>query len=140
MAQILVIDDDKAVGRAIKTLLERGGSAVVHVEDGRSGMEAVARGSFDVVIVDIFMPGLDGIETIKALHRLKPDMPVIAVSGFPFRDGLTTAPDFLGMATELGAAHSLQKPFKPRDLLKLIESCLSQRQRPRSQKTCSGSS
>jgi len=127
MARILVIDDDKAVGAAIKILLEHEGSDVVHVEDGRSGIETTARGSFDVVIVDIFMPGLDGIETIKALHRLKPDMPIIAISGFMFRDGRTRAPDFLGMATEFGAAHSLQKPFKPRDLLKLIESCLAQR-------------
>ena len=125
MTRILIIDDDKAVGTAIKVLLENEGSEVVHAENGRCGLETVKRDEFDVVIVDIFMPGLDGIETIKLLRAVRPDLSIIAISGFLFRDARTPAPDFLGMATELGATCSLRKPFKPRELVDAIETCLA---------------
>jgi CheY-like chemotaxis protein len=124
MPTILVIDDDQAVRTAIKTVLEHEGFEVFVAEDGRTGLEAVQSMAFDVVIVDIFMPGMDGLETIKLFHVRAPRVPIIAISGFMFRDSSVPAPDFLGMATKLGAACALHKPFRPRELTQAVESCL----------------
>jgi CheY-like chemotaxis protein len=123
MSRILVVDDDTAVRGAIKMVLERDGHHVVLAGDGRAGVSAVQSDTFDVVICDIFMPGMDGIETIHAFHQSNPQMPIIAMSGFMFRDGHGPAPDFLALATKLGAACSLRKPFRPQDLLKAVREC-----------------
>jgi CheY-like chemotaxis protein len=123
MSRILVVDDDTAVRGAIKTVLERDGHDVVLAGDGRAGVSAIATDAFDVVICDIFMPGMDGIETIQAFHQSNPHIPIIAMSGFMFRDGHEPAPDFLNLATKLGAACSLRKPFRPQDLLKAVREC-----------------
>ena len=124
MPRILVVDDDKSVRIATQTLLEHDSYEVVVADSGRAGIEALADSTFDVVIVDIFMPGMDGLETIKAFHHHASDVPIIAMSGFMFRNTSAPAPDFLSMSTKLGAAYSLHKPFRPRDLLKAIEACL----------------
>lgn len=71
---------------------------------------------FGLVIVDIFMPGMDGLEAIGALNRHAPETPIIAMSAVLFRDSAKPAPDFLGMAAKLGAASSLHKSLRPRDL------------------------
>lgn len=123
MPRILVVDDDTAVRGAIKTVLERDGHEVVLAGNGRAGVSAVENNAFDVVICDIFMPGMDGIETIHAFHKSNPKMPIIAMSGFTFRDGHEPAPDFLSLATKLGAACSLRKPFRPQELLKAVRDC-----------------
>src|SRR5262245_64476782 len=107
MSRILVVDDDNSVRSAIRTLLEHEGHTVAVAESGRAGLNLLETHVFDVVIVDIFMPGMDGLETIKAFHRHAPSVPIIAVSGFMFRDASAPAPDFLGMATKLGATFSL---------------------------------
>jgi CheY-like chemotaxis protein len=124
MPRILVVDDDLSVRLATQTLLEQEGYDVVIAGCGREGIEAITQTTFDAVIVDIFMPGMDGLETITAFHRHAPGVPVIAMSGFLFRNSSTPAPDFLSMSTKLGAAYSLHKPFRPRDLLEAIEACL----------------
>lgn len=125
MSRVLVIDDDPAVRAVIKIVLERHGFEVITAEDGRSGVAAVADQKFDVVIVDIFMSGMDGLESIRAFNKIAPSLPVIAMSGFLFRDALTPAPDFLAMATKLGAACSLQKPFRSKELLHAVTACLA---------------
>ena len=125
MPRILIVDDDKAVRTAIQVLLEHEGFEVVVVENGRSAIEAATKASIDAAIVDIVMPGMDGLETIKAFDRSAPGLPVVAISGFMFRDSSSPLPDFLGAAKTLGAACGLQKPFRPVALLKALESCLS---------------
>jgi CheY-like chemotaxis protein len=125
MARILVIDDDAAVRTAIATVLKRQGLDVVVVKDGQSGIDAIQQEKFDVVIVDIFMPGMDGLESIRAFKRYAPSVPMIAISGFMFRDSSRPAPDFLAMATKLGAAYSLHKPFRATELLRLVDACLT---------------
>ena len=125
MLRILVVDDDMAVRGAIKMVLEQDGHQVTLAANGRAGVAAVETGSFDLVICDIFMPGMDGIETIHAFHRHNPQMPVIAMSGFMFRDGQSPAPDYLTLSTKLGAAYSLRKPFRPHELLKAVRQCVT---------------
>ena len=124
MASILVIDDDRAVLATIKVLLERAGHAVEAVDNSHTGLQLIESQSFDLLICDIFMPGMDGFETMKHVHQSRPDMPVIVISGLQFSHS-GRPPDFLHMATRLGAVSSLHKPFRPSDLLAAVNGSLS---------------
>ena len=70
------------------------------------------------------MPGMDGFETMRMVRQLRPLIPIIVISGRPISSDEGGAPDFLTMATKLGAVSSLQKPFKPADLLAAVADCL----------------
>ena len=126
MSNILVIDDDPAVRLTIKLVLEREGHDVALAADGRAGMTAIKSGDVDLVIVDIFMPGMDGIETIREVRKHQPGLPAIVISGTSLGGPGLQAPDFLAMAVKLGAVRSLQKPFKPRDIITAVEQCLGE--------------
>ena len=80
--------------------------------------------AFALVIADIFMPGMDGIETVRALRLRQPSLPIIVVSGGGSHFRALQASEFLTAALEFGATAVLQKPFKPRQLLETIRSCL----------------
>jgi len=123
VANILVIDDDPAVRMTIKLVLEREGHAVALAGDGLAGMKAIKAGGIDLLIVDIFMPGMDGIETIREVRRHRPSLPTIVISGTSLGG---PAPDFLAMAVKLGAVRSLQKPFKPRDIIGAVGQSLGE--------------
>jgi CheY-like chemotaxis protein len=120
MARVLVIDDDDAVRGAIKLILESNHFEVVAARDGREGVAAANEHPIDIVICDIFMPTMDGIETIRKLRESRPNLPLIAISGSMMRDGLPKAPDYLSMAGKLGAVIQLQKPFRPNELLSAV--------------------
>src|ERR1700730_6082528 len=127
MASILVIDDDRAVFSPVKILLERASHAVEAVDNSLAGLRSLETQTFDLLIVDIFMPGIDGFETIGLGHRSHPEMPIIVISGHQLRSTSPREPDFLYMATKLGAVFSLQKPFKPNDLTTAVTQCLSEK-------------
>lgn len=123
MAKILIIDDDSAVRATIQLLLERAGHSVVAASDGRKGLALFEADDFDLVFLDIFMPGMDGFETMRLVHQQQRRIPIIVISGNPVQSG--SGPDFLTMATKLGAVSSLQKPFKPAELLAAVTGCLA---------------
>jgi CheY-like chemotaxis protein len=125
MASILVIDDDRAVLSTIGLLLERATHAVEAVDNSQTGLQLLGTKDFDLLIVDIFMPGMDGFETMKLVHQSRPKMPIIVISGQQFRLASERKPDFLHMATRLGAVSSLQKPFKPSELMAAVTDSLS---------------
>jgi CheY-like chemotaxis protein len=120
MARILIIDDDEAVRRATTIVLEARGFDVVAIDNGKAGVDAVKAGWFDAVIVDLFMPDMDGLSTTRAIRQHSPDMPIIAVSGFMFRDKCPNMPNFNPMAIEAGATATLYKPFRPSELVQAI--------------------
>ena len=130
MAGILVIDDDRAVLATIKVLLERAAHTVEAVDNSRDGLQLIETRNFDLLIVDIFMPGMDGFETMRLVHQSRPEMPVIVISGQQFTLASDRPPDFLHMATKLCAVSSLQKPFKPAQLMAAVDSSLSDSQCP----------
>jgi CheY-like chemotaxis protein len=130
MGRILVVDDDPLSCTAIRTWLEAENFEVVVTGGGRAGLNALERATFDVLIVDIFTPEMDGLESIRIFHRHAPKMPIIAISGMTFREHHGPAPDFLSMSTSLGAAYCLHKPFDPKDLLQAIGQCLPGRATP----------
>jgi CheY-like chemotaxis protein len=130
MPRILIIDDDDAVRKATVIVLEARGFDVVAVENGQSGVEAVKTAPFDAVIVDIFMPGMDGFATTRAIHQHSPSTPIIAVSGFMFRGRCPTLPDFHPMATEAGAVATLYKPLQPNELVQAVTEAIGSRRVP----------
>jgi len=94
MQRVLLIDDDETVGTATKILLETEGFDVVLAENGRAGLSAMEAGGFDLAIVDLFMPGMDGLETTSRLRRINPTLPIVAMSGFMFRGECPPMPQF----------------------------------------------
>jgi len=133
MARILVIDDEVSVRNTIRSILEHRGHHVVVAEGGQRGVDAIEAYAFDVVIVDIFMPGMDGFQTIKVLRQSAPKVAIIAMSGYAFRQSSWPVPDFLKMACDLGATICLRKPFKIREIIDAVET--SCRARPCEQET-----
>jgi len=132
LAKILIVDDDSAVQTTIRILLERAGHNVVVASDGRKGLAIFEAGDFDLLFLDIFMPGMDGLETMRLIHQKQPLIPIIVISGNPVTWDPGSGPDFLAMATKLGAVCSLQKPFKPAALLAAVADCLEAAKRPSS--------
>lgn len=124
MAQILIVDDDIAVQATIRILLERAGHGVVGAGDGRKALAIFEAGNFDLVFLDIFMPGMDGLETMRLMHLQQPLIPIIVISGRLVDPDPATGPDFLTLATKLGAVSSLQKPFRPAALLAAVAESL----------------
>lgn len=131
MAKILIVDDDAAVQMTIRLLLERAGHSVVTAGDGRKGLAMCQVGDFDLLFLDIFMPGMDGFETMRMVRQQHPQLPIIVISGRPISSEADSAPDFLTMATKLGAVSSLQKPFRPAELLAAVTGCLDAARRGR---------
>jgi CheY-like chemotaxis protein len=123
LAKILIVDDDSAVQATIRLLLERAGHSVVVAGDGRKGLSVFEAGDFDLLFLDLFMPGMDGLETMRLVHEHRPLTPIILISGNPVAEQDAGA-DFLAMASKLGAVSSLQKPFKPAALLAAVASGL----------------
>jgi CheY-like chemotaxis protein len=138
LAKILIVDDDVAVQATIRLILERAGHSVVVAGDGRKGLAIFEAGNFDLLFLDIFMPGMDGLETMRLIHQQQPMMPIIVISGRPIFPDLVPEPDFLTMATKLGAISSLQKPFKPSVLLEMVAGCLEAAKRSPSSSIMAG--
>jgi CheY-like chemotaxis protein len=121
--RILVIDDDACVGTAIQVILAQRQCETVLASRAHAGIHTFRASAFDVVIVDLFMPGMNGLDTIQRIRRASA-VPIIAMSGFRLRNSLDANQDFLGMATLRGATVCLLKPFSPPQLVAAIDRSL----------------
>jgi DNA-binding NtrC family response regulator len=113
-AHVLIIDDEKEL---LKTLAERLGVRGITVETAESGEEAlgiIENTDFDAVVLDLAMPGIDGLETLRRMHEIKPDLQVVLLTGHA-----TVAASIEAM--KLGAVDLLEKPADFQDLLTRIE-------------------
>jgi CheY-like chemotaxis protein len=108
--RILVIEDNLDLRDYLRLALETQGYQVLTARNGEEALGYLNGHPVDVVLTDIFMPEMDGIETIAALRKLFPDIRVIAMSGRP-------GVDYLGVARELGVTRTLRKPFDIEELL-----------------------
>jgi DNA-binding response OmpR family regulator len=117
MKSILVIDDDQDVRSCIRNILEQSGYSVLVAENGSVGIGIFRHNPVDLVIVDLFMPEKEGIETIIELRKGYADLKILAISG-----GIPGyGPDhFLHIAQKLGADSSLDKPFNMQQLLSKV--------------------
>ncbi len=121
MARVLIIDDDPAVRDALGKILLLDGHEVEKAADGRSALTVVAKRPPDLVITDIYMPEMDGIEFLLGLSEAAPDIPVVAVSG-----GAAAPAGFvLEDASQLGAVATLAKPFELDEVRAVVRDVLS---------------
>ncbi|MDR3496572.1 MAG: response regulator [Ancalomicrobiaceae bacterium] len=122
MAAILIIDDDVSVRDALVVILSSNRYDALVASDGPTGLRLFRQVRFDAVVVDIFMPEMDGLATIRAMRLQSPQIPIIAMSGHSVTNG--SHPDFLKMAVKLGATQALQKPFTADELFAALALCL----------------
>jgi CheY-like chemotaxis protein len=120
MTQILVVEDEEFARACIRDLLEEAGYLVSEAGDGKQGIEACRDTRYDLVITDVLMPHIDGVELIQALKDGHSDVPILAISG----GGRVPGDLCLALAGKLGAAATLAKPFSREDLLATVSSCL----------------
>ncbi len=120
MHTILLIEDDEGMRSVIRRLLTREGYRVLEAEDGRAGLNTLESESVDLVITDIIMPEVEGVELILRLRRTHPHLPIIAMSG----GGRLTPDSYLEIALTSGATRALSKPFDMSTLKSMIEELL----------------
>jgi DNA-binding NtrC family response regulator len=112
--RILVVDDDRAILQSLVTILQEKGYDVDSAETGREAIEKSAGRLFNLALLDIKLPDMEGTELLVKIHQTTPRMMKIMITGYP---SLKTAVD----AINLGADAYLLKPVNPKDLLKVVE-------------------
>jgi CheY-like chemotaxis protein len=121
MARILVIDDEELVRETLEIVLEDAGHQIALAEHGKAGLTKLDQGVFDLVITDLFMPVMEGFETMREIRKRDQDIKIIAISG----GGRGSEQElFLEDAQLLGANATLSKPFSNQQLIALIDHLL----------------
>jgi YesN/AraC family two-component response regulator len=115
VACILVVDDDQFVRSLLRAVLERQGHAVIEAENGDNGLQVYQANPTDVVITDMQMPGMDGLEMILELRRTFPTARIIAISGS--KRALSTVQTLV--------QHTLEKPLCMDALLDTVQQLIS---------------
>ncbi|VGO22297.1 response regulator [Pontiella sulfatireligans] len=122
MALILIIDDDPVIQKLFSQFLAGKGYQTAQAANGKEGLRLMEERTPDLVITDILMPEMDGLEILMAIRSQRGDIPVIAISG-----GMRTAPiNFLQHAKVFGARHVFEKPVPLDVLLKAVEELLQE--------------
>ncbi len=119
-ASILVIDDEEIMREILETLLRREGYDVRLAEDGEQGLELARAGGFDAAIVDVMMPGMDGIQTLDELKKLDDDLPVLMITAFASVENAIAA-------MKRGAFDYITKPFKNDEVLIVVRNAIERR-------------
>jgi CheY-like chemotaxis protein len=117
MKRVLVLDDERIVRELIVEILERAGYAVVSAEDAEAALQLVEANAFDLLVPDIVMPGLSGLEVLERVKSLRPELPVVVVTGAGTDQNLATA-------VERGAAAAITKPFTHAELREAVAAAL----------------
>jgi len=130
MQNVLVVDDEVDVRDAIKRVLDRAGYTVRATDNAGSALAELRRSAADVVITDIIMPKINGVELIDFIRKEFPAVRVIAISGggnfgiSAYQPNAITTTAYLAAAERAGAHLILTKPFESRDLIQAVEQVL----------------
>ena len=119
-AHILVVDDEMGIREGCKRALSDEGYAVDTAEDGRTGLNKAKDRDYDLILVDLMMPGMGGMELIKKIHHMDPEIITVVITG---NATIETAVE----ATKLGAYDYLPKPFSPEALAAVVKRGLEKR-------------
>ncbi len=117
MIRFLVVDDNETLRGMLVALLTREGYTVLEAADGFAALEVLKKEDVDIAIIDIIMPEKDGIETIREVKALYPDLGIIAISG---GSPNVKADLSLDLAKKLGAQEIIKKPFSRKEILEAI--------------------
>ena len=126
MATILVVDDEVEVGEAIRRVLTQAGFTVTVCSGADAGLRSVDESPPDIVVTDVIMPKIHGLEFVKILRKRYPRVRIIAISGGGSFGAQAYKPDaisthaYLAAAREAGAQEVLTKPFDMSDLLAAV--------------------
>jgi CheY-like chemotaxis protein len=112
--RVLVIDDDSVIGLLFKEALEPLGHTVIATGTSSEGIEYAERLTFDMVFLDLKMPNIDGAEVLARIKKVKPNLPVIIITGYPDSD-------IMGRALEQGHFSIMKKPFTQAEIIKAVE-------------------
>ncbi len=123
--QILIVDDDNHVREILRLFLERHGYRVSEAPNGYEAVETCRSNKFDLVIADIYMPGMDGIKFIEKLHTFSPETKIIAISGGESRHFFTSSIQ-LNAALYKGALLTLAKPIKEGELVGAVKKIIAE--------------
>src|SRR5262245_15000618 len=115
--RILVVDDDPTVSDVVRRYLERAGYDVMLAADGGAALEAARRTSPDLVVLDLMLPGMDGLEVCRRLRSGPSGVPIVMLTALG-----EEADRVLGL--QLGADDYVTKPFSPRELVLRVQSVL----------------
>ena len=118
MARALIVDDDAGVRDLLRAILSRAGHQVVTVEDGREAVEQLTTQQFDIVVLDVEMPHVNGLEVLAVSNTLAPPRPPVVILS-----GLSSSRD-VARGLEAGASLYLTKPFKNDELMAAIAGVL----------------
>jgi nitrogen regulation protein NR(I) len=118
-AQILLVEDDASLAASLRKVLAGEGYAIEVAARGDEGLDRATNKNFDLVITDLKLPGIDGLELVRQLHAAKPKLPIIMMTAHGTTE---TAIE----ATKLGACEYLLKPCEPDELLALVASAVQQ--------------
>ena len=122
MASILVVDDTPAIRGLVSRLLASAGHTVTQAANGKEALRAVKFADFDLVVTDIVMPEMEGLELIRSVHKIDPGMKIIGMSG----GGRGMPADYLTLAKNFGASATLEKPFGNEDFLNTVHAVLGE--------------
>ena len=117
-ASILIVDDEPIVREAIRDWLVDAGYDVETAETGERGLEMAAERDFDLIILDVRLPGKTGIRVLEELKESKPDVKAMIITAY-------ASPQMRTEATKLGALHYLSKPIAPDQLENIVEEALA---------------
>jgi CheY-like chemotaxis protein len=116
MPTILIIDDDDSLRDALRRTLHKESYTIMEASEGRQGLKQLESQPVDLILLDMFMPDKDGLETIRDLRRIHPGIRVIAMSGGGFKGKV----DVLPVVKRLGVRRTLAKPFTREQLLEAV--------------------
>jgi DNA-binding response OmpR family regulator len=117
MAQVMVVDDDDTVASVVVSYLHRAGHSTRRLGDGAAVLDAVAAQQPDLLVLDLMLPGVDGLEICRRVRAEWPRLPVVMLTAL-------AEPDDRIAGLELGADDYVTKPFSPRELVLRVESVL----------------
>jgi CheY-like chemotaxis protein len=120
MASILIADDDESIRTLLGQMFRADGHTVQAAAGGLEALKACRDRKFDLLFCDLFMPGMEGLETIRGLRKEFPHLRVVAMSGGAFSYG----GDLLQVARMMGAAAILEKPFRWEEVKRALEQVL----------------
>ncbi|MGD1008954.1 MAG: response regulator [Candidatus Aminicenantales bacterium] len=129
--KILVVDDEDTVCRSIKKALVREEYDIDVALSGEEALKMEAKKKYDVIIVDLMMPGINGMDLLKSLKAVSPAVQVVMITGYP------TMKNTL-QAMQIGAFDFLPKPFLPYDLRNLVARALAARDKDKGESGTSG--